>query len=156
MNREAEYWKITTSGPHLFRPGIGLESIFHQSAYDDLGKDLPKLSISTILSGSAHIRIQSGYPEIFGGSSKHLQVDNLPATLSSDDVTGLDVNVGHYTHLLLCTPDHKITYIVTIIAPAQYNDKRNQAMIRQNDREMQAILSSIHLEKAEPSTHVGL
>jgi len=121
---------------HLFRQPKPTGNPVIQQPRLTLGQETGK--------GSGFIHVRSGYPELdVGGplkmvTGKHFRVDNCPATLTGIDMSGAGIN-SHYTILLICTPDYTNTYFVTAAAPPAYS---NQA-----DREMQAIISSFHVEK---------
>jgi hypothetical protein len=102
----------------------------------ETGKAMPSLTF------------QAGYPELdlhappMAGikvvPGRHFRIDNCPATVTGIDL-GTVSTTGHYTLLLVSTPDHVNTYFVTTGAELRYS--------YEGDREIQAILSSIHVEK---------
>ncbi len=104
------------------------------------------LGLETRIRGG-YIDLRSGYPELAAGShTKHFRIDNCPATITELDMLtiGIPGNYPHYSYLLVCTPDYQNTYYVVSAALPPYSD--------QIDREMQAIISSVHIERVSVGT----
>jgi hypothetical protein len=96
-------------------------------------------------------QVQAGYPELVIRNPanrnqvvthRHLRIDGFPATI----VTGGDKSYCG-TVLIVYVPDHSVSYVVTGGAHTQ-----NAAPV---NREMQAIISSFHVEKRFLRASVG-
>lgn len=97
----------------------------------------------------AEAPLQNGYPEFPEAtpplSKRYLIIDGCRSTLATYPYSG--TSTGHETHLLICTPDHKVIFQFIAYSSMQGD---------QTDRELQEIIRSFHMEQvAAPSGKKG-
>jgi hypothetical protein len=143
-------WKRDTQMPEIprtefFSPSpiplrLWIDShILHRPSPQSLTILLSDGSLKKV-SGTTHL--VAGYPEMIPASlaswdiiaHRHLMIDGFPAT-----VITASTRSEHTTMLLVYVPDKSIAYLV-----AGYGSVSNSVQI---DSEMQAIISSFHIEK---------